>query len=125
MDIEPKQVRLRTNETTGDQSIELKCILTDNHQGRRQHEIHWWHNNKRLGGPNSRQVRIVRNVTQQSFISTLVYTGPATHLAGKFICESDPIKKEIDVNLTNHSQTVRIQIYTIPIILFSFYLLIN
>jgi len=83
----------------------LNCILTDNHTGRRHHEIHWWHNNKRLGGSHpNRHARITKNFTQHSFISTLFYTGEPANIAGSYICESDPLRKYISVELeTNKS----------------------
>ncbi len=108
LDITPKQILIPANET-GQYSIRLSCILTDNHTGRRHHEIHWWHNNKRLGSHSNRHARITKNFTQHSFISTLFYTGEPAHIAGSYICESDPLRKYISVGLkTNKSSSIKI-----------------
>jgi len=110
LDIVPKYIFIPTNET-GQYSIRLNCILTDNHTGRRHHEIHWWHNNKRLGSHSNRQARITKNVTQNSFISTLFYTGEPSTIAGNYICESDPLRKYISVGLkTNRSSSKLIEV---------------
>ena len=103
LDITPKHVLIPANES-GQYSIRLHCILTDNHTGRRHHEIHWWHNNKRLGSNSNRHARITKNITQHSFISTLFYTGEPANIAGNYICESDPLRRHILVGLkTNRS----------------------
>lgn len=103
LDITPKYVFIPTNKT-GQYSISLNCILTDNHTGRRHHEIHWWHNNKRLGAHSGRQARITKNATRHSFISTLFYTGDPSTIVGNYICESDPLRKHISVGFkTNQS----------------------
>jgi hypothetical protein len=103
LDISPKQLLIPANET-GQYSIRLHCILTDYHTGRRHHEIHWWHNNKRLGSHSNRHARITKNFTQHSFISTLFYTGEPSSIAGNYICESDPLRRSISVGLkTNQS----------------------
>ncbi|CAF3627627.1 unnamed protein product [Adineta steineri] len=97
LDITPKQIIIPADEL-GQYSIRLNCILTDNHTGRR-HEIHWWHNNKRLGTNSNRHARITKNSTQHSFISTLFYTGEPANIAGSYICESDPLRKSVSVHL--------------------------
>ena len=98
LDISPKQLLIPANET-GQYSIRLHCILSDNRTGRRHHEIHWWHNNKRLGSHSNRHARITKNITQHSFISTLFYTGEPSSIAGNYICESDPLRRYISVGL--------------------------
>lgn len=104
LEIYPKQLIIPANEI-GQYSIRLHCVLTDHHRGHRHHEISWWHNNRRLGSQTNRYARIVKNVTQHSFISTLFYTGEPTRIAGSYICESDPLRRSIVVKLeTNHAQ---------------------
>ncbi|CAF1558342.1 unnamed protein product [Adineta ricciae] len=103
LDINPKQVIIPADES-GQYSIRLSCILTDHHTGRR-HEIHWWHNNKRLGANSNRHARITKNSTQHSFISTLFYTGEPAHIAGSYVCESDPLRKYISVELESNNST--------------------
>lgn len=105
-DITPKHVLIPNNES-GQYSIRLSCILKDNHTGRRQHEIHWWHNNKRLGSNTNRHARITRNSTQHSFISTLFYTGEASNIAGNYICESDPLRRNILVGFKSNKSSGR------------------
>ncbi len=104
LDITPKQLLIPANET-GQYSIRLHCILTDNHTGQRHHEIHWWHNNKRLGSHSNRHARITKNFTQHSFISTLFYTGEPANIAGNYICESDPLRRYISVGLTTNQSS--------------------
>ena len=101
LDITPKQLVIPVNET-GVYSIRLHCILTDNHTGRRHHEVHWWHNNKRLGSHSNRHARITKNFTQHSFISTLFYTGEPASIAGDYMCESDPLRRYISVEVTTN-----------------------
>ncbi len=111
LDITPKHVLIPANES-GQYSIRLSCILTDKHTGRRHHEIHWWHNNKRLGSHSNRHARITKNFTQHSFISTLFYTGEPAHILGNYICESDPLRKYISVGLTkNQSSSIKRNFY--------------
>lgn len=98
LDITPKQLLIPANENS-QYSIRLNCILKDNHMNRRHHEIYWWHNNKRLGSQTSRYARIVKNITQHSFTSTLFYTGEPMNVAGKYICESEPLRRYISVEL--------------------------
>ncbi|CAF3143869.1 unnamed protein product [Rotaria socialis] len=105
LDITPKQLLIPANEI-GQYSVRLNCILRDNHMNRRHHEIYWWHNNKRLGSQTSRYARIVKNVTQHSFISTLLYTGEPANVAGKYICESKPLRRYISVELNSGSSPV-------------------
>jgi len=110
LDISPKQVIIPAVDV-GQYSIRLNCILTDNHTGRRHHEIHWWHNNKRLGSHSNRHARIIKNFTQHSFISTLFYTGHPANIAGNYVCESDPLRKNILVGLkTNKSSGIKIEL---------------
>lgn len=99
LDITPKQVLIPANES-GVYSIRLHCILTDNQTGRRHHEVHWWHNNKRLGSHSNRHARITKNFTNHQFISTLFYTGEPANIAGDYMCESDPLRRYISVGLT-------------------------
>ena len=87
---------------TSQYSIRLNCILTDSHRNRRHHEIHWWHNNKRLSSHSSRHARIMKNFTQHSFISTLFYTGEPIDLAGNYVCETDPLRRYISVEITTN-----------------------
>jgi hypothetical protein len=102
-DITPKQLSIPTDEI-GQYSIRLNCILKDNHTNRRQHEIYWWHNNRRLGSQTNRYARIIKNITQHSFISTLFYTGEPANVAGNYVCESEPLRRYISVELkTNNS----------------------
>ncbi|CAF1178291.1 unnamed protein product [Rotaria sordida] len=104
LDITPKQLLIPANEI-GQYSIRLNCILKDNHMNRRHHEIYWWHNNKRLGSQTNRYARIIKNFTQHSFISTLFYTGEPINVIGKYICETEPLRRYISVELktTNSS----------------------
>ncbi|CAF1090563.1 unnamed protein product [Rotaria sp. Silwood1] len=104
LDITPKQLLIPADEI-GQYSIRLNCILRDNHTNRRHHEIYWWHNNKRLGSQTNRYARIIKNFTQHSFISTLFYTGEPVNVAGKYICETEPLRRYISVELktTNSS----------------------
>ena len=107
LDIHPKQLVI-PNEEIGPYSIRLNCILTDHQTGRRHHEISWWHNNKRLGSQTNRFARIVKNVTQHSFISTLFYTAAPANVVGYFTCESEPLRRSISVKFqTNHSRGLR------------------
>jgi len=103
LDINPKQLLIPSDDI-GQYSIRLNCILTDNHTNRRHHEIYWWHNNKRLGSQTNRYVRIIKNITQYSFISTLFYTGKSARIAGNYVCESEPLRRYISVGFkTNNS----------------------
>lgn len=86
-------------EEDGQYSIRLNCILTDSHIEQRHHEIHWWHNNKRINSHANRQSRILKNFTQHAFISTLHYTDVPANIIGNYICESDPLKKYIAIEL--------------------------
>jgi hypothetical protein len=106
-DITPKHVLIPADDS-GQYSIRINCILTDNHTGRRNHEIHWWHNNKRLGSHSNRHARIIKNFTQHSFISTLFYTGKSANIAGNYMCESDPLRRLISVQLqTNKCSSMK------------------
>ena len=106
LDIYPKQLAIPADEI-GQYSIRLNCILTDHHRGHRHHEIYWWHNNRRLGSQTNRYARIVRNVTQHSFISTLLYTGEPANIVGHYICESDPLRRSVLVKLeTSRSKSL-------------------
>ncbi|UJR15079.1 hypothetical protein I4U23_002046 [Adineta vaga] len=103
LDITPKEILIPPNEI-GQYSIQLNCILNDNHTNRRQHEIYWWHNNKRLGSRTNRYARITKNLTQQSIISTLFYTGDPAYIIGNYVCESEPLRRYITVEIkSNHS----------------------
>jgi hypothetical protein len=103
LDITPKQLFIRANEN-GLYSIRLDCIIKDHHITRRHHEISWWHNNRRLGSQTNRYARIIKNLTQHSLISTLSYTGELMNIAGNYICESEPLRRYISVELqTNKS----------------------
>ena len=92
----PKQLIIPTIDAY---SVRLNCILKDNHTDRRPHEIFWWHNNRRLGSKTNRYARIIRNVTENSLISTLIYTGKAESLIGKYTCESEPLRRYISIEL--------------------------
>lgn len=88
----------------GQYSIRLNCIIKDNHTNRRHHDIYWWHNNRRLGSQTNRYARIIKNLTQHSLISTLFYTGQPAHIVGNYVCESEPLRRYISVELnTNKS----------------------
>jgi hypothetical protein len=101
LDIHPKQLIIPADEI-GQYSIRLNCILTDHHTGRRHHEISWWHNNKRLGSQTNRYARIVKNMTQHSFISTLFYTGEPANVVGHYMCESEPLRRSISVEFQSN-----------------------
>jgi hypothetical protein len=98
LDITPKQLLIPADEV-GQYSIRLACILNDNHTNRRHHDIYWWHNNKRLGSQTNRYARIIKNYTQNSFISTLFYTGEPINIVGTYVCESEPLRRYISVEL--------------------------
>jgi len=103
LDITPKQLLIPVDEI-GQYSIRLNCILKDNHTNRRHHEIYWWHNNRKLGSQTNRYARIIKNITQHSFISTLFYTGELANVVGNYVCESEPLRRYISVGLkTNNS----------------------
>ena len=104
LDINPKQIFIPPNEI-GQYSIQLNCILKDNHTNRRHHEIYWWHNNKRFGSRTNRYARIVKNITQQSLISTLFYTGDPAFITGSYVCESEPLKRYISVEFKTNRST--------------------
>ena len=101
--INPTEIIIPTDEI-GQYSIRLSCILTDLHDGRRRRhpEIYWWHNNKRLGSQTNRYARIVKNISQHTFISTLFYTGKPSNVVGNYVCESEPLRKSISVALQAH-----------------------
>jgi len=103
LDIIPKQLFIRADEN-GLYSIRLNCIIKDNYINRRHDDISWWHNNRRLGSQTNRYARIIKNLTQHSLISTLFYTGALSNVAGNYICESEPLRRYISVELqTNKS----------------------
>ncbi|CAF4401809.1 unnamed protein product, partial [Adineta steineri] len=105
LDINPKQLIIPSDEM-GKYSIQLSCILKDNHTNRRHHDIFWWHNNKRLGSRTNRFARIIKNFTQHSVTSTLFYTGDSSFITGNYVCESEPLRRHISVKLqTNISSS--------------------
>ncbi|CAF1501149.1 unnamed protein product [Adineta steineri] len=105
LDINPKQLIIPSDEM-GKYSIQLSCILKDNHTNRRHHDIFWWHNNKRLGSRTNRYARIIKNFTQHSVTSTLFYTGDSSFITGNYVCESEPLRRHISVKLqTNISSS--------------------
>jgi hypothetical protein len=89
----------------GQYSIRLMCILTDHHPAidRRQHDIAWWYNNKRLGSQTNRFARIVKNVSQHSMMSTLFYTGQPINVIGHYVCESDRLRRTILVQFESNN----------------------
>jgi len=116
LDITPKRLLIPAYEI-GQYSIRLNCILKDNHTNRRHHEIYWWHNNRRLGSQTNRYARIIKNITQHSFISTLFYTGEPANVVGNYVCESEPLRRYISVELqTNKSSDLSIHLYLILVI---------
>ncbi|CAF1603064.1 unnamed protein product [Rotaria magnacalcarata] len=116
LDISPKEVLISTD-AIGQSSISLNCILTDSHIDQRPHDIHWWHNNKRLNANSNRHTRIIKNFTQHQFISTLFYADEPANMAGIYICESDPLRKYISVELkSNRSSDLFISAYLMLII---------
>ncbi|CAF3569656.1 unnamed protein product [Rotaria sordida] len=104
LDINPTEVLISTDEI-GQYSIRLNCILTDSHLEERHHDIHWWHNNKRINTNSNRHTRITKNFTRHSFISTLFYTDEPANIAGIYMCEADPIRKYIPVELKSNQSS--------------------
>ena len=96
LEISPKEIAIPATEISL-YSVRLHCILTDRSINRRQHEIFWWHNNRRLGSQTNRNARIMQNLTGHSLISTLFYTGEPSTIIGNYICESEPLKRSISV----------------------------
>ncbi|CAF2726165.1 unnamed protein product [Rotaria sp. Silwood2] len=105
LEINPKEVFISADEI-GQYSIRLNCILTDSQLEQRHHDIHWWHNNKRISTNSNRHTRIIKNFTQHSFISTLLFhTNEPANIAGIYICETDPIRKYIPVELKSNQNS--------------------
>lgn len=101
-----------STDEVGQSSIRLNCILTDSHIEQRPHDIHWWHNNKRIHSNSNRQTRIVKNFTQHQFISTLFYTDVPENMAGIYTCETDPLRKYISVEFNSNKSPGRKENYS-------------
>ncbi|CAF0793563.1 unnamed protein product [Didymodactylos carnosus] len=106
LNIDPPQIQIPADAIDKAYSIELHCILTDNNH-RRLHEIHWFHNNKPIISSLSTtksqnappHATITNNITRQSYVSTLYYTGLTPTVIGSYACEYKKLKKHVRVEL--------------------------
>ncbi|CAF0737729.1 unnamed protein product [Didymodactylos carnosus] len=103
--IDPPQIQIPANAIDKAYSIELHCILTDNYH-RPLHKIHWLHNNKPILSSSSTKsqgapphAKITNNITKQSYVSTLYYTGLTPTVIGSYVCEYERLKKHVQVEL--------------------------